>query len=417
MLEEQFLSRAQLLFEQKRYSEAEKDFGLVIAQTPSNSYVHSMLSLCNMNQGKFDLAERHANEAIGLSPTSSFAYYVASIVNFNLNKYSESKKQIKEAISLNPHDANYFGILASICLTEKEWQLALNTANEGLSLEPDNIECLNNRAKALIKLDKKNDAYETIKEALYFDPENSDTHSNLGWGLIEKGDHKSALHHFKEALSIDPTNENAKAGLIEALKARYWFYRIFLRYAFWIGNMKSKVQWAVIIGFYVGSRIVRIIGEKYPSLQIITTPLIVLYVLFALTTWIITPLSNLFLRLNVYGKYALNKDEIQCSNLVGMSLLLSIVSGIAFFIVGKVFLLLLCIWGFTMMIPISGIYNTLKKGRSRNILKFYAITIGLVGLLAMFAYLISGDATNTLSTIYLIGIIIYQWIANAILIK
>ena len=333
------------------------------------------------------------------------------------DKISKSKELILQALALDPYDSNFYGVLANINLREKDWELALKNANEGLAIESENIECLNARAQAYIKLDRKEEAYETIKEALHFNPENSHTHSNIGWGLIEKREYQKSLYHFKEALSIDPSNEHAKAGLVEALKAKYWFYRLFLRYAFWIGNMKTQAQWIVIIGFYVGAKLVDFIGEKYPALQIITVPLIILYVIFALTTWVITPLSNLFLRLNVYGKYALGRNEIVCSNYIGISILISIVSGILYFLIGGEYFLILCIVGFAMMIPISGLFNATSKSKGRNILLIYTLALGVLGLSSVAIAATGGSAMNPITSIFILAIITYQWIANAILIK
>jgi tetratricopeptide (TPR) repeat protein len=339
------------------------------------------------------------------------------LVYFNQIKIDESKKMIEKAIEIDPIDANYFSVLSSVYFSKKEWKLALEKANEGLAIEAENIDCLNARAKALIKLNDKKAAYDTIDEALFFDPQNSHTHSNLGWGLIEKREYKKALHHFRQALSIDPTNEYAKAGLVEALKAKYFFYRIFLQYAFWIGNMKSKAQWAILIGFYLGSRLLRVIGDKYPDLAVITTPLIVLYVLFAVTTWIITPLSNLFLRLNKYGKHALDKDATECSNIVGISFLISAISFLSYLLLHYNFLILISIIGFTMAIPISGMYNTPSGSKGRTGLKYYAIALGLTGITATYLSMNEGEMINRAVIIYFIGIILYQWIANAIIIK
>ena len=122
----------------------------------------------------------------------------------------------------------------------EKYEDALNLANEGLERDPENILALNIRSSALIKLDRKEDAFTTIEGALAHDPNNAYTHSNYGWGLLEKGNHKKALQHFREALKHDPTLVQAQAGMAEALKANYVFYRLFLRYAFFMSNLTAK---------------------------------------------------------------------------------------------------------------------------------------------------------------------------------
>lgn len=417
MFQENLLQRANLLYSQRRYAEAEKEFGLLLVSQPSNSRIHCMIALCKLETGKKGEASQYVMNAIGLDPSESFCFYVGAVVEFRIENYKAADKLIDTAISLNPSEADYFEIKSLIALNNKEWSLALEYANKGLSIEAEHIGCLNCRATSLVKLDKKGDAYDTIDEALHFDPKNSHTHANLGWGLLEKNDHNKSLHHFRQALMLNPNNEYAKSGLVEALKARYWIYRIFLRYAFWIGNMKSGAQWGVMIGFYVGSRILNVISNNYPSSRVVTIPLIILYMLFALTTWIIRPLSNLFLRLNVYGKYALSKEEIMCSNIIGISLLLSALSGIAFLFFDETLLLMLCILFFTLTIPVSGTFAARRETKGRKILTFYTIGMLAVGLLSLLMFTLGEDVYNTYTTIYLLGFIAFQWIANAVIMR
>lgn len=416
MFEEKHMQKAALLFEHKRYAEAEKEYGALVTSDPSHGYFHSMLALCCLHLDKKKDAERHAKQGIFASPSDDFSFYVAAIVALGTDS-KEAESFCYSAITLNPYKAEYYELKSIILLNKKEWQKALDAANEGLAIEAENIGCLNARAKALIKLDNKQQAYDTIHEALYFDPDNAATHANLGWGLLEKGEHKKALDHFKQSLSIDPGNSHATAGMVEALKARYLFYRLFLRYAFWIGNLKGKAQWAVIIGFYVGSNVIRGLGNSFPAIQVITVPIVVLYSVFALTTWIITPLSNLFLRLNVYGRYALDDNEIMASNVTGISLLVSVLSGISFLFFQYYEFLMLCILMFTLTIPISGTFAAAPKTKGRRSLAIYSLAMLLIGVFSIVNYNATEDMFNIFTTIYLIGFILFLWTANAVIIR
>ncbi len=141
---------------------------------------------------------------------------------------------------------------------------------------------------------------------------------------------KKRLEHFREALRINPGFEYARSGMAEALKARYWLYKLFLKYAFWIGNLTAKYQWAVIIGLYIAFRLLNTLAQSNEALRPYLTPVIILFALFAFSTWIITPVSNLFLRLNPFGKYLLDKNEIRSSNLVGGSFLVCVAGTITY---------------------------------------------------------------------------------------
>ena len=217
------------------------------------------------------------------------------------------------------------------------------------------------------------------------------------------------------AWQAKPENNNAKAGLVQGLKARYLFYRIFLMYAFWIGNLKGKLQWAVILGFYFGSKILRMIASENPALEPFITPIIILYSLFALSTWIITPSSNLFLRLNVYGRYALTEEEIKSSNLVGLSFAIGVLGTICYLFNPDFLFAMIGFFGVTMMIPLSSIFNPTKKN-SKNILITYTIILALTGLTSIILQAMNGEA-GIIPIIYIFGIIGYGWIANAFIIR
>ncbi|HUM47843.1 MAG TPA: tetratricopeptide repeat protein, partial [Chitinophagales bacterium] len=329
-------------------------------------------------------------------------------------KYDEAESCLQKAIEINPQDGDYFALWASIKLTRKQFEQALELAEKSLELDPENIHGLNARSTALLKLNKKEAAFTTIEGALAEDPNNPYTHANYGWSLLEKGDHKKALVHFKEALKNDPNLPFAQSGMLEALKAKYLFYRLFLKYAFWISNLTAKYQWGVIIGFYVGFRIIREIAERNQMLQPYLIPLIVLLAFVAFSTWVINPLSNLFLRLNPYGKYLLDKREIISSNFVGFSFLLFVLGVLSYFVFGEEKWLTIAAFGFAMMVPFGVMFSPSKYKHS---LLIYAAVMFFIGTASITTTFISGELFNMFTTVFLFAFIAFQWIANYLMIR
>lgn len=409
------LERAQQLVNQQRYKDAETELRSVLASDPNNTLALALFAICLSELDKQQEALQVIQNAISREPDNDYLLYLQSLFYFKADNMKEAEKFIRNAIAYDPHNADYFGLLAAIKINQKDWNEALEYANKGLESDPDNLQCLNTRSTALYKLDKKDEAYSTIQEALNKNPENELTHTNLGWSLLEKGDHKKALEHFREALKINPNYSYAKAGLVEGLKARYWFYRIFLKYAFWISNFKGRAQWVIIIGLYICIQVLDSVARKNPDLGLFLNPIIYLYTAFAISTWVITPLSNLFLRLNVYGRYALTKDQTTSSNFVGIAFALSIIGFITALFTGSVLFVMLGIYGIAMMIPLSSMYNA-KKQSSRTILVIYTVGLALVGIGAMYEFIATGD-TGTLTNVFIFGVLIYQWVANALIMR
>ncbi|HOX82929.1 MAG TPA: tetratricopeptide repeat protein, partial [Chryseolinea sp.] len=303
---------------------------------------------------------------------------------------------------------------ASMKLIRKQYDKALELANKALELDSTNLLALNTRSTAQLKLNQSSESFQTIEGALREDPNNAYTHSNYGWNLLEKGEHKKALEHFREALKADPNFQYAQAGMLEALKASNLFYRLFLKYSFWISNLTAKYQWAVIIGFYVGFRMLKSLASSSDSLRPFLTPLIVLLGVIAFSTWIITPISNLFLRLNTYGKHLLSKKEMMSSNFVGLSFLLFIVGVACYLILSDDKFLVIAAFGFSMMLPYGSMF---AESKYKYVLIIYAVGMTGLGIGVIANTFLTGQVFNALTPIYIFGFIIFQWVANFLIIK
>jgi tetratricopeptide (TPR) repeat protein len=411
---EAILQRAELLINQQRYEEAERVLSELLANEPDNIQVLATLSDVKLQLDKDEDARELIDSAIGIAPDVAYLYYIKAKVSVHLKRYDESEQLLQQAISLDPSDADYFSYCGFIKLARKQYEPALQLANKALEFDPENILALNTRSSALLKLNRVDESFATIDGALREDPGNTYTHANYGWNLLEKGDHNKALEHFKEALRNNPGNQFAQAGMMEALKARFMIYRWFLKYSFWMGNLAEKYQWAVLIGFFFGSKLLRNLARSNEALQPYLNPLIGLLALIAISTWVITPLSNLFLRMNSYGKHLLDKKEMQSSNFVGASLIVMFI-GIAGYAVQQTDpWVAVAVFGFSMMVPLSSMF---APSKFKNAMVYYAGGLALAGTLAILLSFLTGELFNLFTIVYLFGFIAFQWIANFLVIR
>ena len=413
-MQEILFPRAELLIQQNRFEEAGKILSQILAEDPNNVLALEMLSEVKLQSDKYDEADDLVDKAIALAPDEDVLFYRKARIALAKDAYDQAEKNLQEAIAMDPDCSAYYSLFAQIKLARKKYQEALDRADQALSLDPEDLLALNVRSTALMKLGRKEESVQAIEGALLEDPNNAYTHANYGMALLEKGDPKKALTHFREALRNDPGNYYAQAGMAEALKARYTVYRIFLKYSFWIGNLTAKYQWMVIGGFYFLTRILNNLSEQNEKLATYLQPLVVLLALVAFSTWIITPISNLFLRLNTYGKHLLTNKEKLSSNFVGISLLTFLI-GIAayFFGAGEVWLPV-AVFGFTMMVPLSTMFSPSKY---KNSLLIYTIGMFLLGVAAIATSFTTGEIYNVYVPVYMFGFIAFQWIANFLLIR
>ncbi len=406
--------RIHILLQQKKFTEAERIVKDMLIQDPHDVYLLSLMSELCLQQDKIDQAASLIDTAIGLSPDSPDLFFIKARILLQQDKYDEAENFLQQAIAMDPEEAGYFALWSSVKLSRKQFAEALDLANQALSIDAENILALNTRSTALLKLNRPEDAEKTISGALREDPNNPYTHANYGWNLLEKREHKKALEHFREALKLDPNFTYAQSGMLEALKANNIFYRLFLQYSFWMGNLTSKYQWGVIIGFFIGFRLLRALAASNENLRPYLTPIIILLALIMFSTWIITPVSNLFLRFNKYGKHLLGKHEKMSANFVGICFLIFILGLLAYLFLGNEKYLPVAVFGFAMMLPCSSMF---LPSKNKNALMIYAVVMALVGLGSIFLSFQTGEIFNMFSAIFIIGFVAFQWVANYMLIR
>lgn len=407
-MEEPFFERGYQLFQIRKYKEALQILQKGLQREPENYIAKSLIVKCHLELEQYEEAGQLNDFLITQFPNEDELFYHRAILMWKDENKVEALNAISEAIRLDPYCADYFGYKGFMLLGEKEYEKGLLCANEGLELAPNNVLCLNVRAKCLTKLDRKEEARETIGNTLNQDPEGSFSHANVGWVELEQGNHEKAMEHFRQSLKQDPNSRYAKDGMLEAIKAKNFVYRAYLRYAFWISNMKTKNQWFFIIGIYLVYRFLVKAVEltNYPSATFL---IIVPYLLFALGGWIIGPLSNMILLFHSHGKYLLTQNDRLSGILFFSCFVISLVSLLAYFGLSNNVFLLMSIASLCAVIPLS-------KGAliEDTISKWVSFGFGSVILGAGFIGSLLTSDLMLLGGISFVGLILYTWIGNVL---
>jgi tetratricopeptide (TPR) repeat protein len=317
------LERAEILIQQKRWNKALDELGQLSASEPENPLLLSLQARCRLELEEYDLAEESARRAVAAAPRFDYAFYVLSLILHDRGHTGESLLVMLQAVELDPSNSQYLGHTAYLYCDQKKWDQALELAEQGLEYDPKSTTCYNARARALSGLGRASEARSGLETYLAEDPSNPLTHANLGWLALEEGRHNEALEHFQQALNENPELEWARAGLLEALRARNVIYRVLLGYFFWMARLSSRAQWGVIFGGYFAYRFGLQFARTHPEAAPYLKPLFLLYVLFVYLTWTGPAVTNLLLRLSRHGRQLLNKQEILETNLTGWSWLLA----------------------------------------------------------------------------------------------
>lgn len=413
------LERGLLLYQQSRHDLAEQELRQALAADPDDAYAHALLALCLTEQEQFKEATDEAQRAVHQAPDDPFSHYALAKVFYDRDRLDEAVAAISESIRLDPTDADYQALLAAIRFDQRRWPDALTAAEQGLEINPEHVGCTNLRAMALVKLGRRQEAGATIDVALAKNPENAVTHANQGWTLLEKGDYTKALEHFRESLRLDPENEWARHGIVEALKAKHFIYSVMLRYFLWMSKLSSGAQWAIILGGYFGYRFLSGFARDNPEWAPWILPVKILYITFAVMTWIADPLFNLALRMNRFGRLALSDEQTVSSNWIGGCILAALLSLSGWLVFGNEWALLSAlVFGLTVL-PLAGTFKC-RDGWPRTVMAIYTASLALLGLGAV----LMPDEPKpvrslgaALMGLFLLGIFLSAWLANFLMMQ
>jgi tetratricopeptide (TPR) repeat protein len=412
--------RAQLLIEVRRYDEAAQALRRHLLEHPDDAHAHAQLAYCLIERKDYRAATEHAQQSVGLAPDSGFSHNALGYVLLCRNHFAEAHASADAALRADPHDEDNYRLRASIRAHQERWSEALADAEAGLAVDPEDTGCLNLRAQCLMRLGRRSEAARSVETALQRHPDNAASHATHGWTLLENGEPDAAMHHFREALRLEPEFGYARQGIVHAMKARHFIYRIFLGYIFWMMRLSPRARWGVVIGGVIGANVVDGLSSQYPAWAPVLQPLFWAYVAFAIMTWLAMPLFSLLLRTSRFGRLALSTDETRGANLLGAGLLLLLGFLAAAITTGDVRLWEATIRAGLLLVPLSAVY-LLPPGMPRVLMAL--VTAGLA-LLALIRCLnvreVNGETMsnilgNAAGVLFLLGFIGSQLLANVLM--
>jgi len=404
------LQRAELLLDQSRPAEAEREVSLALAREPENAHAHALLARSRLAQDRARDAVESARKAIGFAPDVAYYHMVHGYALLHSDREKEALTSANTALGLDPEDAGIFVLRSSVHLARRDWTAALADAEAALGLEAENVQALNLRSIALTQLGRQDEAHQSGNFALHRAPENGMAHATKGWACLHQGDPAGAQDHFREALRLQPDLEYARQGMLEALKARNPVYRGMLAYFLWMGRQSSKIQWAFVIFTLFGLRFIRGAAEGNPGLGVVLWPVVFLCYGFIYLSWTAGPMFNLLLRFNRFGRLVLSRDERFGSTIFGLSLLPIAASAAWWAADGGQSAMFATIA--TAMLSVCVSATVSREGRARRILALSSAGLAIVGIVGISAVVTGRDAG--MLTLFFLGFLGFQFLANGL---
>jgi len=188
-----------------------------------------------------------------------------------------------------------------------------------------------------------------------------------------------------------------------------------LKYFLWMSKFSRGAQWAILLGGYFGNRMLGAVARNNPDWAPWILPVQIIYIVFALMTWLAYPFFNLLLRLNKFGRLVLSEEQTVASNWFGACLLLALGGLVACGIMGFVdpWALVAMVFGF-LLLPVSSVFKC-QTGWPRNAMAALTIILVCLGTGSILAHFASPKTSDMLIGLFIIGIIATTWIANVLM--
>ncbi len=253
------------LYYLNRYDPALVEFGLARTEMPDDSRPVMMAAFCQymLHQHKHGL--KLAKEALAIDPNSVQNLQVFGLCLSHLMKEKLAKEALEKALSIDPEDASSHYFLAWHYSLHGDWRQSLAAIERAIEFDPDNAEYLAHRSKALTILGKKSEAKETTMQALKIDAENSSAFVQHGFALRLEGDIVGSMRAYREALRKDPTDIEARTGLLEALRSRFFLYRWIIGFQLALMRLPPRIRGIFSAMVYPFGKLIYVLWKEAPS--------------------------------------------------------------------------------------------------------------------------------------------------------
>ena len=322
--------RAQMLFNQHRYADAAEWFQRALQHEPQHGMAMALLALSWIHdEQKHEQAVAAARQGVALEPESSFHHAVLAICVLDSAKLGqdapckEALNHAEQAVALDADSDFAWAVKGQALIRLRRWAEAEQAARQALALDTSSGLGAQVLSIALLNQGKDEDLKSLADMQLSENPEDDAAHVTAGFRDLMKGRHREACEHFREALRIDPSNEMARHGLIESFRARSWFYRLFVKFCFFMAQFGRRGSMAIVLGGFILYRIAfASLKTNHPGMAY---TLAGLWMVFALWSFLARGIGSALMLTDRFVRMAITSKERWEGLCVGGMVLLALI--------------------------------------------------------------------------------------------
>ncbi|MCD6101281.1 MAG: tetratricopeptide repeat protein [Candidatus Marinimicrobia bacterium] len=156
------------------------------------------------------------HDAIDLNPEEPLAYYLSAVVYLKIKDYDKVFEYIDKSLQLNPEYHKAYLVKGKAYFYKGEYQKAIEVYQKALEIKSDYVDAMENLGIAYYKLRKLDEALRYFKEALKYEKDKANIYENIGAILNEQKKYKESIQYLMKAVELDPRDYKSWLRLAQA---------------------------------------------------------------------------------------------------------------------------------------------------------------------------------------------------------
>lgn len=235
---ESFISEADVLFDNAKYSQAITAYEEAVQVNPDNPSVYLSTARAQIYTGRYEDALENAERALILNNNNPLAHTLKAWSLDFQGDYTQAEASIKNALELDPENALAHAVYAEILMDKANAgqgdinaiEKAAEESRTAMALDPTLMESRRARGYVLWNTGNFAEAIQEYNAALAINDKIADLHLALGYNYYLINEYDQAVQSYLQAYALNPTDPTPP-------------YEISRTYAT-VGDFSQSVQYA-----------------------------------------------------------------------------------------------------------------------------------------------------------------------------
>lgn len=205
------LARAWAAFQNRRWSDAERDFKKFLRSEPKHFGALNLYSVLLLQRGEFAEAAQRLQQAIAVNSQSDQTFYNYGLALKALKRPQEAANAFTRSIEINPSIAEAWNNRGTALNDLKQYQAAIADFDRAITLSANYADAFYNKGNSFRQMGDLEAALTAFHHAVRIKPDFCEAWEETAFILASRGDHSSALTACESALTSKPGLKFAKA--------------------------------------------------------------------------------------------------------------------------------------------------------------------------------------------------------------